>query len=554
MIRPDSFILMDDHCHIGIQVGVTDQPVNVEQLRAAFALSKYGDCVLDEAALHRAVEHFHTFSDAAQKDESATFDTVVKIAECVDARLQITVSDDAMSVAARITTAQGGNHVDLPMLVNALHEAKVSFGLQTQRTLKFISESMTVAPGTTMEEVIALGRHPEHGEDTKFKRLVTTPKERLLRPQPIGHGRVDMRDLGQLCTVKPGDVLMRVIPCTEGNDGKNVLGEVLPHHEGETYSLVAGEGARISDEDPNLLLADAIGLPMEIEHGMRVDDVLAVNEVNVGTGHINFSGSIVINGNVREGMKVLASGDIHVLGFVDSAYLESGGDILIEKGVIGHKVGDTDQYSCELKAEGAIHARNVLYSKFSAGGDVLIERELNHCLVYSRKRVVVSDQSGNRGSLIGGEIEAGENIEASVAGSEACPHTYLSISGEYEHLVSKKRDLIVQREVLESQLEGLLDAQLMMRKIKDQIKRTEMQSKITATLQHHHVKLSQLEEELEESDKALEEFLLTSQMIVKRRMFPNVHFKLAGLSISSDREYGPTKSVYKEGELEFMPV
>lgn len=554
MIRPDSFILMDDHCHIGIQVGVTDQPVNVEQLRAAFALSKYGDCVLDEAALHRAVEHFHAFSSVAKNDESVSFDTIVKIAECVDARLQVMVSDDAMSVVARITTAQGGKHVDLPMLVNALHEAKVSFGLQTQRTLKFISESMTTSPGTSMEEVIALGRHPEHGEDTQFKRLVTTPKERLLRPQPIGHGRVDMRDLGQLCTVKPGDVLMRAIPSTEGKDGKNVLGDVLPHHEGESFTLVPGEGTCVSNEDPSLLLADAIGLPMEIEHGMRVDDVLAVNEVNVGTGHLNFSGSIVINGNVREGMKVLASGDIHVLGFVDSAYLDSGGDILIEKGVIGHKIGDSDQYSCELTAEGAIHARNALYSKFSAGGDVLIERELNHCVVYSRKRVVVSDQSGNRGSLIGGEVESGENIEASIAGSEACPHTYLSISGDYEGLVARKRELTSQREVLESQLEGLLDAQLMMRKIKDHTKRTEMQSKITATLQHHHIKLSQLEEELEESDRMLEEFLLKSQMIVKKRMFPNVHFKLAGLSISSDREYGPTKSLYNAGELEFTPL
>ncbi|MFM2481923.1 DUF342 domain-containing protein [Celerinatantimonas sp. YJH-8] len=553
MINPRAFVITRDKRHAGIKIQPIDHQVSVEELRAAFALSDFSDWALDLEGLLNAVHRINHCGDASEAEGDTLTEELAVIAQRVDASISISVAEDAMSATAQITTARGGEPISLPRLVNALHEARVCFGLQTQRTLRFISESISALPGTVMEEVIALGRPPENGQNTRFKRLVMTPRERLRQPQPRDHGKVDMRDLGHLCTVKPGDVLMRVIPHTLGKEGKNVLGEVLPNQVGQPIELEVGEGTRIASYDPHLLLADSVGLPIEIEHGMRIDDVLSVSEVNVGTGHLNFSGSIVINGDVREEMRVVASGDIHVIGYVDSAYLESGGDILVEKAIIGHRKPD-DSFSCELKATGAVQARNAQFSKISANGEIQILRELTHCQIFTPKSVQVMDQGGRRGQLVGGEVEAGETIEAIVLGSPAGPHTYLSIIGEYPALEQQKNELIAKREEIYTKLDDLLDAQVKLGKIKDHQKRVELQTKVSATLKHHHIQLAELEDLLEENQKAFEGFFTRSKLLVRKQMFANVHLSIAGVNISSTREYGPTQSSMDDGKLSFVPL
>ncbi|MFM2486302.1 DUF342 domain-containing protein [Celerinatantimonas yamalensis] len=547
MIKSDVFILVDDQRHIGLIPSQLESPISVEAVGAALALSDYSHCLINRKALENLVEYVNR----GCQDDSSNVPFV--IGERIDASLDLKIADDGMLVKAIIVTAQGGHHITLPALIDKLHEDHVSFGLQTQGTLQFLKDSSASDPGVRMEAVIALGRAAEHGKNAQFKRLVQTPKERLLRPQPMDHGRVDMRNLGQMCSVKVGDILMRKLPCTEGKDGKNIYGEVLPSRSGEDAQLVVGEGACISADDPNLLVAQRVGLPMEIERGMRVDELLAMKEVNVATGHVVFAGSIIINGDVREDMKVIARGDIHVLGYVDSAYLEAGGDILVEKGIIGHRRPD-GQLSCELKAIGSIRARNAQYSHLSAEKDILITRELNHCLVKSLQRVIVGDENNYRGLMVGGEIYAGNGVETVVAGSEAGPNTYVVLEGLYEALYDNKHILTQHYEQLHRQLDELMNAQLASAKIADPAKRVEMQSKITATINHHHESLVQVEEELTANQQALDLCLSNSQLKVKKKMFGNIHFKLAGQEIVSDREYGPTQTLYQNSELKFTPL
>lgn len=548
MIKPGAFVVTNDNSHAGIKVQPLDHKVSVEELRAAFALSDYCDWELDLDGLLEAV---HKINRCSETSSDTLTEEIAVVAVRVDASINITVADDKMSATAQIVTARGGEPISLPRLVNALHEARVCFGLQTQRTLRFISESMSALPGTLMEEVIALGRSPENGKDTRFKRLVMTPRERLCQPQPLDNGKVDMRDLGHLCTVKPGDELMRVMAHTQGREGKNVLGEVLPNKPGEHLELVAGEGTRIASYDPNLLLAETVGLPIEIEHGMRIDDVLSVAEVNVGTGHLNFSGSVVINGDVREEMRVIATGDIHVIGYVDSAYLDAGGDVLVEKAIIGHRRAD-GSYSCEVNAKGAVQARNAQFSVISAQSDVVIHRELTHCLVSTPKNVQVVDPGGRRGQLLGGSVEAGQLIETLVIGSPAGPHTDLTISGDYPLLQKQKRELHRQRDESYGRLDELLDAQAKLTKVKDAAKRVELEAKVALALKQQQSHLAELEENVDENQRQIEKFFNDSKVIIHKKMYPNVHLSIADFKVSSSREHGPSQSQFVEGKLEFV--
>ena len=71
-------------------------------------------------------------------------------------------------------------------------------------------------PGTLLRLPVAQGKAAVNGQDTRFERLVETPVERILKPQELDHGRVDMRDLGTILTVKAGAQLMRRHPRPRG--------------------------------------------------------------------------------------------------------------------------------------------------------------------------------------------------------------------------------------------------------------------------------------------------------------------------------------------------
>jgi hypothetical protein len=67
----------------------------------------------------------------------------------------------------------------------------------------------------------------------RLERLVETAAERILKPQERDHGKVDMRDLGTLLTVKAGALLMRRHPATQGIDGFTVTGQTLTARHGK---------------------------------------------------------------------------------------------------------------------------------------------------------------------------------------------------------------------------------------------------------------------------------------------------------------------------------
>ena len=100
-------------------------------------------------------------------------------------------------------------------------------------------------------------------------------------------------------------------------------------------------------------MADAVGVPVALARGVRVDDVLCYDFVDATTGHIRFEGSVIVSGDVKDAMQIVATGDITVLGFVESATLQSDNEITVVKGVIGRK-RDESTCSCRIQAKRSV--------------------------------------------------------------------------------------------------------------------------------------------------------------------------------------------------------
>jgi len=537
-----------------IEITPQEQYVSSIDITALILRSEFSHYLIDDTAIEEAVAKFAELRENPEL-HAQWGDTFVKLASIRNAEIEIDISDDKMVARATITAAFGGSPITQSDLVTAMQDAGVCFGLQKQRALNLLNLAKQAEPGTKIKKVVALGRKSEDGQDSRFERFVATPTERLLKPKETDDGRVDMRDLGSLDTVEPNTELMRRHPHTLGRAGKNVCGEELPYKQGRDIDIVVGEGTKLSAKDANLLLADRTGLPLEIEHGMKVDDVLSLKNVDVSNGHVDFAGSVLISGNVGEGMKVNASGDVHINGFAESADISAGGDVVIGKGVIGHRLAEgASNYSCTVTAAGALHATFVQYSHLKAGKDVTVTSQLLHSKVECDGKLLVSDASGLRGTLVGGSVNAGSSITAVVLGATAGTATDLRIAGEFEEIQEERRSLNNIKKNLHNKLGKVLDAQMKLSSAKPEEREEGLAEKLAATLHHTRQELVQLDFALDANQQHEDNFFTNAKLTVRKELHPNVRLDIVGQKLFTNREYGPTETQYEDGKITFTPL
>ena len=122
----------------------------------------------------------------------------------------------------------------------------------------------------------------------------------MLKPRLRDDGTVDMRDLGDVPTVKAGEKLMRKHPPTDGEKGIDVTWGLLAPKKGIDKPLKASRGSQVSDDDPELLVAAISGQPNLSENAMSmtVDDAVKVKAVDISQCFF-FIRSVVIGGFPR---------------------------------------------------------------------------------------------------------------------------------------------------------------------------------------------------------------------------------------------------------------
>jgi uncharacterized protein len=383
--------------------------------------------------------------------DDGKFEQFYNLAERKDGHLNIEISQDKMQAIAQITAAWGGKQITLTATLNAFKSHSISMGLSKVKIDALLKQVSGLRPGETCKGVIAQGKAPVNGLNAILDRKVPLARERLLQPQEREDGSVDMRNLGAVIMVKPGDVLMVKTPSTPGTEGYTVTGEALPPKPGRDLELVAGSGTALSEADPNILVAAVAGQPVMTPKGMQVDDVLQIKNVDVGYGHVNFKGCVLVTGDVQEGMVVKSSGDITVMGFVDSATLEADGDVIISKGVLGRLIKD-QELSTKISAKGQIAAQFVQYSSLQAQGDILVTKQLLHSHTITKGRLTVSNPTGRRGDLVGGRVDADKGITAVAIGATAGTKTEIFCAmnqGELKQELKQQVELVKAKRVAE---------------------------------------------------------------------------------------------------------
>ena len=529
---------------------------NVHEL---IAESEYANLFVDESNIKNAIAELNSVLKPLQDNQPGR-EIRYQILERRDASITLSIDNEQMSATAEIKTALGGKHLSAKAILDAAKDFGIKKGFSKEDLIKLAQKAAKAEPGSEVKRQIALGKEAKNGKDGMIQPLVQCAQTRILRPKEREDGSVDMRDMGDIICVKIGDPLAKKLPPTPGLKGYKVTGEALEPEPGEDIDLVAGEGTEVSPKDEDVIISKLVGLPRFIENGVEVDEVYQIKNVDISTGHIKFTGAVVIEGDVAEGMKVIASGDITVGGFVESATLESGSDITIAGGIIGRKqdVENTSvkdiKMSANIRAKGNLYAKYCQYAEIHCDSDIRIENQLMHSDVNTKGRLWVGTEDKANGKLIGGHINAGTSVHAGIVGATAGSNTYVSFEEKvFEY--KDKIDDVEDRYRLESDKTDELKATLdKLKKLPKEKTKPELLNKVVKTYQFHAKRMGELLSEKENIEKQMQDYMTSVYIEATEKLYHGVELNVADFKDRSKREYGPSKMNYKERKVHINPI
>jgi uncharacterized protein (DUF342 family) len=220
-------------------------------------------------------------------------------------------------------------------------------------------------------------------------------------------------------------------PAHRRQKGLDITGQVLMPQPGRDIPFAPGlQGVELDpvteqDPDHNSLLQAAItGQPKLVPNGVEVEPTINLPMVDLSTGNMNFDGTINIKGDVMDGMKIHATGDIFIGGTVEAAIIEAGGNIVIKGGVIGHSEhsGDPNEvptFSATIISKGSISAHFAENAYMEAGIDIIINEFSMHNQLTALNQILIGKPGRKKGRIIGGITCAKIRVRTATIGSTA---------------------------------------------------------------------------------------------------------------------------------------
>ncbi|MEO7777879.1 MAG: FapA family protein [Fibrobacteria bacterium] len=278
-----------------------------------------------------------------------------------------------------------------------------------------------VAEGKEQDCLLVKGRPCTQGQDGH--------QELLVDPEPIipdadQAGKVDFKEFSFFRTVRKGEVLARIHPNVDGELGMDIFGEpilsqptfpfLLPPGKNTTKVEVRGGINVVAVKDGRLSIAE--GVP-------EVTDTLAVDDVSLKTGNIDFPGSVEIKGDLRDNMKIKAHGDVEIAGGVEDGCITSDGAIVVRGGFTGSGKG---VIKSKLSSVTIGHIRN---QRIESHSNILVYNEVINAILYARVSIVMKTLDH---SVIGGHLKAYTSIEIANAGNPGGMKTILEVGKDFE--------------------------------------------------------------------------------------------------------------------------
>jgi len=328
---------------------------------------------------------------------------------------KIAISRDQMEV--RMYPLKEVSEGGLTTLEEVLDACKKEI-IKAEINEELVRNQLTISEPT--EIIIAKGIEAEDGKNGYIEYKV----DMSAKPQfiPNDEQALDYKTAMQVTLVSAGDILGNVILPTDGKDGVNVRGNIIKAKAGLPAKYFVGEGL---EEKDGHLIATISGTP-SVQGGtimVRRNYVLQ-SDVDLSTGNINYPGTVIIHGNVKEGFEVISEENVVVNGLIAGAKIKAKGYVKCSGGI--HKA--------EVVSGSYIVAKFISAATVVAEDDVLITKDALHSNISCLGELRLG------GSIVGGVATAFKGVECMEIGSYNGARTIVNIRTHYRQ--EKARELV----------------------------------------------------------------------------------------------------------------
>ncbi len=468
----------------------------------------------------------------------------IKIAEFYEgvykeAEINITIAEDKMKAFLVIGHAKGMNLPGVNVIKEKLKEAGVVFGIKDE----LIKEALNSKKFNT-EIVVAEGKNPIDGKSAEMRYFIKVmDKKSMLKPALNEDGSVDFKTLEILENVSKGQILAEKIPPKKGEPGKNIFGQELSAKDGKDIPSPAGKNTEWDEETKSKILSKIDGMVTIKEKKIFVSEIFVTPTVGITTGNIKFVGGVIVRGDIESGYVVEAEGNIEVKGNVEKAHLISGGDIIVKGSTFG-------------KGEGRFEAKNDVILNFAesinieAEGNVVVNEGIMGSNITVGKKLRVIDK---KGVIIGGEIKAGEGVEAINIGSHLAVKTEIEV-GSNPKVLEELKKLEIELEETDKKMGQVEKNLVLLQKIKSNLKenfpedKKEMLNQLIKAKYSMTKNINEIKLRIEELQLAFEE-VKNSTVDVFGTCYPGVKIKIRKGAYFVKEKIQNVRFYYENGDV-----
>lgn len=328
---------------------------------------------------------------------------------------------DKMNALVFVSKQFKDDFPDTEEILDVLDRHGVVFGIDIEKIRQFVANKVC-----NEKVIVAKGKPVTHGIAGRLEFLVEMSD--IGKPQMLPNGRVDHMELKKLVNVKKGEQLVKRIPPVQGEDGVSVLGINIRPPEPEDAVLYVGFGTKISEKDPNILIASNDGALIVDDDGsieVKTSRTIA-SDIDYSTGNITFSGDLKINGTIRSGFTVKAEGSIDVLGSMEDATVEGDSDVEIRGGASGKRRGT-------ISCRGNLKIKHLENFNAKVHKDLIVSNSILNSEVYCGGKLKAA-------SVVGGQIRVTHGMDVGEIGTEFGVKTLILI-GHDEQILQLQKEL-----------------------------------------------------------------------------------------------------------------
>ncbi len=250
-------------------------------------------------------------------------------------------------ISAAIASYYHPEYPTIGQVLAKLEEMGITYGIDYD-LIEQIIEKLPKTTDNLVKAEIAHGQVRVEGKDAEVVYIAPGLKNK----QSFGQSQPVVNPFGQhkVDSVSPGDVIAGKNLPEQGINGVDVFGKPIECTNPRDIIIQAGDGVVLIKE--STVVATKPGHPRVTKisnyiYKFSVVPIMVIaKDLDISAGNINFDGDVVIYGSILEGLRVEATGEVHVSGNVIMAEIIAGNHVKIGRNVISSRIraGYNNQY------------------------------------------------------------------------------------------------------------------------------------------------------------------------------------------------------------------